>query len=485
MSQCVRCGREVEDTGQSQALCPQCSAQLLTPATHSSTSTFSTTPATILPPGPAPAPPQLSLAQRLLRSPSVIIITINVLIFVAMALQGRHIVNFDAALVERWGANSGALTCGGQWWRLLASTFVHAGIIHIAANMWCLFNLGWLAELLFGRWRFTLLYLLCGIGGSLASIGWREGALSVGASGAIFGIAGALLPSLAFSHNSNSRLRRALRPQLASIALFVVFNLAFGATIPGIDNAAHIGGLCTGIFLGACFPSGMPQVERFGRRRVILATIALCVLFGFAARYAVQRNLAWVEMDRAEDARDRGDLTSAIAHARRAVALHPELVQWQFLLGTALLDAHQYQDSLVPLISTTRLSPNWGPGWVNLCVAQREMKQLPAALDSCTQGARLSPSDPESWFNLSRIRYEQDDLPGAIEAMQRAAQLAPNGFDENLQAGLLLITDHQPGKALPYLQKAHDLHPSDADVTRWLAMAGRPAVPAPTPSPAR
>ncbi len=69
------------------------------------------------------------------------------------------------------------------------------------------------------------------------------------------------------------------------------------------------------------------------------------------------------------------------------------------------------------------------------------------------------------------MRYELDDLPGAIEAMQRAAQLAPNGFDENLQAGLLLITARQPEKALPYLQKAHDLHPSDADVTRWLALA--------------
>jgi tetratricopeptide (TPR) repeat protein len=118
-------------------------------------------------------------------------------------------------------------------------------------------------------------------------------------------------------------------------------------------------------------------------------------------------------------------------------------------------------------------------------VAQRELKQLPAALESCTQGARLSPADPESWFNLSRIRYDQDDLPGAIEAMQHAAQLAPNGFDENLQAGLLLITAHQPAKAMPYLQKAHDLHPSDADVTRWLAMAGRTASAAPTTAPAR
>ncbi len=135
-------------------------------------------------------------------------------------------------------------------------------------------------------------------------------------------------------------------------------------------------------------------------------------------------------------------------------------MQWQFLLGTALLDAHQYQDALVPLISTTRLSLQLGsrPGLHLLPRRATRTETVPAALEELHQGARLSSSDPESWFNLGRIRYERDNLPGAIEAMQRAAQLAPNGFDENLQAGLLLITARQPAKALPYLQKAHDLH---------------------------
>ncbi len=104
-----------------------------------------------------------------------------------------------------WGANAGALTSGGQWWRLLTSTFEHGGLLHIALNMWCLYNLGWLAELLFGRSRFTLLYLMCGIGGSLGSICWRGNGISVGASGAIFGIAGALIPAMML--HSNQRLR--------------------------------------------------------------------------------------------------------------------------------------------------------------------------------------------------------------------------------------------------------------------------------------
>ena len=89
--------------------------------------------------------------------------------------------------------------------------------------MWCLYNLGWLAELLFGRSRFTLLYLMCGIGGSLASICWHGNGVSVGASGAIFGIAGALIPAMLL--HGNQRLRALLKGQLISIALFVIYSI--------------------------------------------------------------------------------------------------------------------------------------------------------------------------------------------------------------------------------------------------------------------
>ncbi len=190
-----------------------------------------------------------------------------------MALEGHNFLTFDLNLLLDWGANSGALTSGGQWWRLLTSTFEHGGLLHIALNMWCLYNLGWLAELLFGRSRFTLLYLMCGIGGSLGSICWRGNGVSVGASGAIFGIAGALIPAMLL--HSNPQLRAMLKGQLTSIALFVFYNLAFGAASRGTDNAAHIGGLLTGMILGAVFPTGPDRHEARGRMRVVAATLLM------------------------------------------------------------------------------------------------------------------------------------------------------------------------------------------------------------------
>src|SRR5208282_6205170 len=224
MTICTSCGREFEASSDSEALCPQCAAESLSSR-------------------PPEAKP--SRLRRLLESPTIVLIALNTLVYLMMAFQGHSFITFDPELLLNWGANSGALTSGGQWWRLLTCTFEHGGLLHIALNMWCLYSLGWLAELLFGRSRFTLLYLMCGLGGSLGSICWRGNGLSVGASGAIFGVAGALIPAMML--HGNQRLRAALKGHLTSIALFVFYNLAFGAAVRGIDNAAHVGGLITGL----------------------------------------------------------------------------------------------------------------------------------------------------------------------------------------------------------------------------------------------
>jgi len=448
---CSSCGREFEASSDSESLCPQCSAELL------STKPFE------------PAPGRL---RELLESPAIILIALNTLVYLIMAWEARSFLTFSPELLLSWGANSGALTSGGQWWRLLTSTFEHGGLVHIALNMWCLYSLGWLAELLFGRSRFTLLYLMCGIGGSLGSICWRGNGLSVGASGAIFGIAGALIPAMLL--HGNPKLRALLKGQLISIALFVFYNLAFGAASKGTDNAAHVGGLLTGLILGVAFPTGLDRDERRGQLRVGAGTLVMLLAFAGAGAFARQRNQAYIEIDQAADAHQRRDANSAIAHAQRATLLRPDDAHAQFMLGTLLLDAQRYAEAVGPFASTTRLRPNFGPAYVNLCVAQLELKLLPEALANCEQGARLSPGEAESWFNLGRARYESHNLVGARDALAKAVSLNPQGFDENLQYALILIANGENTKAVLYLQKAHDLHPQDQDVTRLLKQAQAP-----------
>src|SRR5262249_36156640 len=113
-------------------------------------------------------------------------VVMNALVFIAMAITGVSAFEPNSQEVIRWGANYGPLTLGGQPWRLLSCVFVHGGILHIAMNMWCLWSLGELAEGLFGHVTFAFVYLVTGIAGSVASVWWHPGGVSVGASGAVF-----------------------------------------------------------------------------------------------------------------------------------------------------------------------------------------------------------------------------------------------------------------------------------------------------------
>jgi rhomboid protease GluP len=208
-----------------------------------------------------------------------IIFGINAAVFLGMALGAGSILDFPPAELVRWGANVGALTITGEWWRLLTNIFIHGGIIHIAFNMWCLWNLGALAESLYGRWTYAAVYLICGLGASLCSAGWHPFVPSVGASGAIFGLAGALIA--AFKLGEFSVPRAALSGTLRSLGAFVFYNLIFGVALPGIDNAAHIGGLVTGLIVGALIALIAPRREDTPRR-VLVFVILLVALTGGA-----------------------------------------------------------------------------------------------------------------------------------------------------------------------------------------------------------
>lgn len=212
-----------------------------------------------------------------------IIFGINAAVFLGMALSAAAITDFPVRELVHWGANFGPLTLSGEWWRLLTSVFIHGGIIHIGFNMWCLWNLGALCEALYGRATYAAIYLLCGLGASLGSVAWHPGVPSVGASGAIFGLAGALIA--AFKLGEFSVPRSALSGTMRSLAMFVIYNLIFGAAIGTTDNAAHIGGLITGLIVGALIALLAPRQEHTPRRIAVFVIMAL-VLAGSAVELA-------------------------------------------------------------------------------------------------------------------------------------------------------------------------------------------------------
>jgi rhomboid protease GluP len=149
----------------------------------------------------------------------------------------------------------------GEYWRLLTAMFLHGDgtvkgtLLHLAMNLFALFQLGSLYEIMFGTRRFVLVYFLTGLAASIASVLHITGS-SVGASGAIFGILGAFI----FSVWRSPRWRhdRIARSIVKQCLFWMVANIVIGLNVPQIDNAAHIGGLVAGMLLGAILPQPAP-----------------------------------------------------------------------------------------------------------------------------------------------------------------------------------------------------------------------------------
>jgi rhomboid protease GluP len=184
-------------------------------------------------------------------SPTIWIMAANGIAFVVSVLFfGAEL--FDPTDLTPYitlGANNGAYTTSGEWWRLVASMFLHFGLIHLLLNMWALYAAGQLLERLQGRALFLVTYFGAGLIGSLASIFWYgDEVWSAGASGAVFGVYGALLAfSLKVGKNFGQSIFQPLRNSTFG---FVGYNLIFGMIHPGIDNACHIGGFIGGALLG-------------------------------------------------------------------------------------------------------------------------------------------------------------------------------------------------------------------------------------------
>lgn len=176
---------------------------------------------------------------------SPILLNLNILVFIVISIAGVSIIQPSGSDLLIWGANRRLETTNGEWWRLISSMFLHGGIVHLLLNCFGLIIASIFVEPVIGKWRFLTVYMLSGICGSLASIWWYENTISVGASGAIFGLFGAILGLLltnAFPKGGKSGV-------FSTIGIYVGINLLFGLT-GGVDNAAHLGGLVSGFIIG-------------------------------------------------------------------------------------------------------------------------------------------------------------------------------------------------------------------------------------------
>ena len=203
-----------------------------------------------------------------------LIMAINIIVFILMYVLGEG--SYDVSTLLDFGANYSELIKSGEYYRLLTRSFIHIGLLHLLFNMYALYIIGPQLESFYGKTKFLIIYLFSAVMGSLFSSIFTEG-VSAGASGAIFGLFGALIY---FGYHYRVYLGSVIKSQIIPL---LIFNFALGFILSGIDVSAHIGGLIGGILismaLGVKYKSSKSEKINGSIITIIFTVFMLYLLF--------------------------------------------------------------------------------------------------------------------------------------------------------------------------------------------------------------
>ena len=322
------------------------------------------------------------------------LIILNLLVYGFIALHGKPT---DPTVMLKYGAKWAPEIYAGQWWRFLTAPFLHFGLIHLGMNLYALFAVGPQVEHLFGWFKFVLIYLFAALWGVLGSLYFSPQSLSAGASGAIFGLVGALL-CFALLY------RQYMRPgALVNLLVVIGANLALGLIIRGIDNFAHLGGLVAGFCVAFL-------LSFKGKKRILAVT-----LFGVLTLFLIKGAAfppagSWRQLSaagsRALASEDYplavGQLEEARGKAPASMAgyFEPQLAQAHFYLGNEFLEQGKSQAAEHYLKS---LAYQQDPAtYHNLVLAYLSFENEKKARETLTQALELYPQED----NLLKLKRE-------------------------------------------------------------------------------
>ncbi len=361
---------------------------------------------------------------------SKVLFLINLVVFVLMlASDGWHGVFFiKPELLYAWGANIGAFTVQGQYWRLISCLFVHGGILHLALNMYALVAFGPSVEAVFGQARFLLIYLLSGICGGLASMLWNPTQTSVGASSALMGTAGALLASLISQAGKSKKSDRFHYP-FVFLAIICASFLG-GFFTPELDNAAHIGGFAGGLVCGLIL---LPDEKNNRSDRISLyARFALLLLFMLVvSTVSVQATIS-----------DRRSQTYRIA----ASAI-------KYLRASEYQKAYEEYDSLLKSELTASFFVGRGAALIGL-------KKFEAAVNDANRAIALNKKDNSAYLTRARAFHELGQYSKAVADLTRVIEESPKQASAYNSRAWSLAAAGQYERALVDANKAIELDSS-------------------------
>jgi rhomboid protease GluP len=411
---CTRCGRPLDDVTAG-PLCDTCAHAISPHAPHTNR----------VPDERVEAEPSETAEQAQVRfvfRPWVTyaLVGINAAVYVAMVLSGASATQPTPDQLIRWGADFGPRTLTSEPWRMVTAAFVHIGIYHIFFNMWALVSLGALAEAIYKKATYFFMYLLSGIGGSILSAFVYPITVSAGASGAIFGIVGALIATFALG-----RLHlppKVVKSQLTTLVVVAVFNLAYGAAVPGLNNAAHMGGLITGGLMGAIIAITVRKGVEYRRARNITITVAVVILL--VGYFSVRQLKAFtVSLGEGRESLSRGDFATARKQLEEATRRDPSDAVAFAYLGTAYTRLGDMPSAEAAFRRSVELNPRDLSTRFQLAVVYFTEHKFDDAASTVRQLIEIQPNDPELHEFLAQVLAAQGSKDEAQQEHAKAMTL--------------------------------------------------------------
>jgi rhomboid protease GluP len=322
-------------------------------------------------------------------------IAVQVLMFLVLEAAGG---STDTSTLIKFGAKFNPLILEGEWWRFFTPIIIHIGLLHLFMNTLALYYLGTMVERLYGNLRFLFIYIFSGFAGVLASFIFSPN-LSAGASGAIFGCFGALL------YFGVAKPRLFWRTLGLNILVVLGINLAFGFTIPGIDNAGHIGGLVGGFATAGIF--NLPKKKRpllQGAFLVVsVAAVFLSLQYGFGgkANLVDERSILVLAQQhvKAEEYEQANEL---LTDYRELETLSAESL---FMLSFTEIKLGQLEDAKSNLLKVIDMAPDFHEAYYNLALIYFDEKELKKAQTYAEKAVELNPGKESYQKTLEQINY--------------------------------------------------------------------------------
>ena len=308
-------------------------------------------------------------------------IAIQVLMFLVLEAAGG---STETSTLIKFGAKFNPLILEGEWWRFFTPIIIHIGLLHLFMNTLALYYLGTMVERLYGNMRFLLIYIFSGFSGVLASFILSPN-LSAGASGAIFGCFGALL------YFGVAKPRLFWRTLGLNILVVLGINLAFGFTVPGIDNAGHIGGLVGGFASAGIFH--LPKKKRPIRQGVFLIVSVAVIFFSLQYGFSGKANLV----------DERSILVLAQQHIK----------------------AEEYEQANELLMDYRQSEKLSAESLFMLSFTEIKLGQLENAKSNLLEVIELAPDFHEAYYNLALIYFDEKDFKKARTYAKKAVELNP------------------------------------------------------------